>query len=177
MPRDAWVGGGRAVVRAQLFFPIEIKLSPSPTQQARLGPTPTPGSVKVAGGRRRGAKRQELQGVFQAPVLSPPPLRCSSPPLGTRGVFWGHRAPRSCLFSRQWPFPIEHPGLLRGPPWPGFGPDQGACGGGGFRLPPATERAQREGAQVGAVVAAARWGRGSEEVRPAPAASFQTAVR
>lgn len=74
-----------------------MKLSPRPTQQGPLGAHPDPRVLEGWRGSGRGAKSRTYRAVFQAPVLNPPPLRPSSPPLGTRR-FLGSQSPALVSF-------------------------------------------------------------------------------
>ena len=83
-------GGGRAVVRANSFL-IQIRLSPSPTQQGPLGAHPDPLVLGGWEGKKEGCQEAGPPGPCSRPLpCAHPLLRHSSPPLGTRGVFWGH---------------------------------------------------------------------------------------
>lgn len=152
-------GWGRAVVRARLFFPIEMKLGPRPTQQGPLGAHSDP---RVLEGWREvgGCKSRTYRAVFQAPVLNPPPLRPSSPPLGTRrflrspgalvsfaAVVLSHRTSSSARTTLPRVRQTKVPAVAEGA---------------GSHLP---RNVLAEGLRWGPCVAAAWWARGSERVR------------
>lgn len=93
---------------------------------------------------RREGERGSDPGLVRYPRQPPPNIRYRSWPAV---VLWGSRS-RAGAFSQQQLSPQRRRVLLQGPRR-GLGPGQDPCDGGESRLLPPTERALREGAQVG----------------------------
>lgn len=145
---------------------------PTPRGPAGADPTPSPCGE---GERDEVGPRAVFLGDPGPALSCVRPPRCASRPLGSGGVFLGGGVTELAarVSSRQPLFLIWRPVLLRGPR-PGLGLGQGRCGGPGPGPLPPAERAQREGAQVGASRGGG-WGMGAEGVPFVPATWFQAA--